>query len=92
MRADRLPMALARAHRRLPVGGRLDLSLLRRSLPDQATDDGNGGEDRDVTAVAHVRPDALVDLLVGAGFTVDEAGAGWSTDAEPARSGRSGSA
>lgn len=84
-------MALARAHRRLPVGGRLDLSLLRRSLPDQSADDGNDGEGRDVTPVADMRPDALVHLLVGAGFTVDEVGAGCSSDAEPARSRRSGS-
>ena len=65
---ERLPLALAGLHRALEVGGVLDLSLF-------------GGEGEDRTAAdddfpdrlfTHWEPEVLRDLLVGAGFTVDE--------------------
>jgi TDG/mug DNA glycosylase family protein len=65
--AVRLPLALAGLHRALAVGGVLDLSVF-----------GGDGEDRTAAdddfpdrLFASWPPDALADLLVGAGFTVD---------------------
>jgi TDG/mug DNA glycosylase family protein len=65
----RLPLALAGLHRALAPGGALDLTLFRghgeaRTGPD---DDFPG------RLFTWWQPDSLVDVLVGAGFTVDEA-------------------
>ena len=63
-----LPLALAGLHRALAVGGRLDLTLFA------GDGDERSGEDDDFPGRHFTwwRPEALTDLLVGAGFTVDE--------------------
>ncbi|CAN5560822.1 hypothetical protein BH20ACT2_BH20ACT2_13530 [soil metagenome] len=64
--AERLPLALAELHRILAVGGRLELALFRG--------DGDWISDDDLPGryFAWWQPDALADVLVGAGFLVDE--------------------
>jgi double-stranded uracil-DNA glycosylase len=68
----RLPMALAGLHRTLAVGGTLDLTVFR------GDGDGRTGADDDFPGRRFTwwRPEALADLLVGAGFTVDEISSG----------------
>src|SRR5262245_34835212 len=63
-----LPLALAGLHRALAVGGRLDLTLFA------GDGDERSGEDDDFPGRHFTwwRPEALTDLLVGAGFSVDE--------------------
>lgn len=70
--AVELPGALAGLHRALVVGGRLDLAVFRRG-------DGTTGEELSPSAddfpgrlFTWWEPEPLTDLLVGAGFTVDE--------------------
>ena len=64
----RLPLALAGLHRALEVGGVLDLTVFGG--------DGEARTDADDDFPGRLftgwRPDVLDDLLVGAGFTVDE--------------------
>jgi len=64
-----LPLALAGLHRALAVGGQLDLTLFA------GDGDERSGEDDDFPGRHFTwwRPEALTDLLVGAGFAVDEA-------------------
>ena len=64
-----LPLALAGLHRALAVGGQLDLTLFA------GDGDERSGEDDDFPGRHFTwwRPEALTDLLVGAGFDVDEA-------------------
>ncbi len=66
---DALPLALAGLHRALAVGGVLDLTVF--------AGDGHwrSGSDDDFPGRRFTwwRPEALTDLLVGAGFVVDEA-------------------
>jgi TDG/mug DNA glycosylase family protein len=64
----RLPLALAGLHRALEVGGPLDLMVFEGEGEDRSGAD-DSFPDRLFTSW---RPDALDDLLVGAGFTVDE--------------------
>ncbi len=64
----RLPLALAGLHRALEVGGLLDLRVFGGE-GEARTDADDDFPDR---LFAHWRPDVLVDLLVGAGFTVDD--------------------
>jgi double-stranded uracil-DNA glycosylase len=65
--AVRLPLALAGLHRALAVGGVLDLSVFGGEGEDRtgADDDFPG------RLFASWPPEALADLLIGAGFTVD---------------------
>jgi len=66
---DALPLALAGLHRALGVGGVLDLTVF--------AGDGElrSGEDDEFPGRHYTwwRPEPLTDLLVGAGFTLDEA-------------------
>ena len=64
----RLPLALAGLHRALEVGGVLDLTVFGGD-GEARTDADDDFPDRLFTGW---RPDVLDDLLVGAGFTVDE--------------------
>jgi TDG/mug DNA glycosylase family protein len=63
----RLPLALAGLHRALALGGTLDLTVFR------ADGDDRTGIDDDFPGRHFTwwRPDALIDVVVGAGFTVD---------------------
>lgn len=63
--AHELPMALADLHHVLPVGGRLDLLTFSGAGTWRSDDDLPG------RAFTLWQPDALVDLVVGAGFGVD---------------------
>jgi TDG/mug DNA glycosylase family protein len=66
--AERLPMALAGVHRALPVGGLLDVTMF-------SGDGGTrSGVDDDFPGrwFTWWQPDRLRDVLVGAGFEVDE--------------------
>jgi TDG/mug DNA glycosylase family protein len=67
----RLPMALAGLHRVLAVDGVLDLTVFEGDGADRS------GPDDDLPGRRFTwwRPDAVADLLVGAGFTVDEVAA-----------------
>jgi TDG/mug DNA glycosylase family protein len=64
----RLPLALAGLHRALDRGGVLDLTVFR------GDGDARTGPDDDFPGRLFTwwQPDSLVDVLVGAGFTVDE--------------------
>jgi TDG/mug DNA glycosylase family protein len=64
-----LPLALAGLHRALGVGGVLDLTVFA------GDGDERSGSDDDFPGRHFTwwRPDPLVDLLVGAGFRIDEA-------------------
>jgi double-stranded uracil-DNA glycosylase len=64
----RLPLALAGLHRALSPGGLLDLTVFR------GDGDGRTGPDDDFPGRLFTwwQPESLVDLLVGAGFSVDE--------------------
>lgn len=64
----RLPMALAGVHRALAVGGIFDLTVFRGEGADRT----DGDDDFPGRRFTWWRPDALGDLLVGAGFTIDE--------------------
>jgi TDG/mug DNA glycosylase family protein len=66
----RLPSALAGLHRAMAVGGRLSLTVFDGEGTRTSDDDLPG------RYFALWRPDDLVDLLVGAGFTVDAVGTG----------------
>ncbi|HEX6423618.1 MAG TPA: methyltransferase domain-containing protein [Acidimicrobiales bacterium] len=65
-----LPMALAELHRALAAGGVLDLTVFEGDGADRS------GADDDFPGRRFTwwRPDAVADLLVGAGFTVEEIG------------------
>jgi double-stranded uracil-DNA glycosylase len=65
---ERLPLTLAGLHRALAVGGVLDLTVFRGEGA------GRTGADDDFPGRRFTwwQPEALSDLLVGAGFTVDE--------------------
>jgi double-stranded uracil-DNA glycosylase len=65
-----LPMVLTGLHRALAVGGSLDLTVFAGDGDERtgADDDFPGRH------FSWWRPDALTDVLVGAGFTVDEIG------------------
>jgi TDG/mug DNA glycosylase family protein len=65
-----LPQVLAGVHRALAVGGSLDLTLFEGD-GDERTDPDDDFPGRHFT---WWRPEALTDVLVGAGFTVDEIG------------------
>ena len=70
--AVRLPMALAEAHRALPVDGRLHLAVFRgeeERVYEQVTPPDDDFPGRLFT---WWEPDVLADLLVGGGFTIDE--------------------
>ncbi len=66
--AERLPLAAAGLHRVLPVGGVLDLSVFAGDGVSRS------GSDNDLPGRLFTwwQPEALHDLLVGAGFQVDE--------------------
>lgn len=67
---DRMPMALAGLHRALAVGGCLDLTVF------EGDGDERTGADDDFPGRRFTwwRPEPLTDVLVGAGFTVDDIG------------------
>jgi len=66
--ADRLPLALAGLHHALEVGGVFDLTVFGGEGENRtAADDDFPGR-----LFTSWRPDVLADLLVGAGFTVDD--------------------
>jgi TDG/mug DNA glycosylase family protein len=68
---ERLPMALAGLHRALAVGGALDVTVFEGDGDDRT------GADDDFPGRRFTwwRPDALADVLVGAGFEVDDVAA-----------------
>jgi TDG/mug DNA glycosylase family protein len=68
----RLPLTLAGVHRALAVGGTFDLTVFVGD-GDARTD---GDDDFPGRRFTWWRPEALSDLLVGAGFTVDEIATG----------------
>lgn len=72
--ADRLPGALAELHRVLGVGGRLDVTAF--SGKDGITGRASMVSEDDLPGRLFTfwAPDALADLLVGAGFEVDDLG------------------
>jgi double-stranded uracil-DNA glycosylase len=65
---DRLPLALAELHRATAVGSALDLTVLHGDGSERSGE----GDDRPWPRVTWWRPEALVDVLVGSGFVVDE--------------------
>jgi TDG/mug DNA glycosylase family protein len=66
--AARLPAALAGLHRALEVGGVLDLTVFGGEGEDRTADDDEFPD----RLFASWRPDVLRDLLVGAGFEVED--------------------
>ena len=72
--ATHLPLALAQLHRAMPVGGRLHLAVFRGDPPgvyEQVTPDDDDFLGRLFT---WWEPEPLTDVLVGAGFAVDDLG------------------
>ena len=70
--AIRLPLALAGIHRALPVGGRLHAALFRGERHEVYEQLSPSDDDFPGRLFTWWEPDPLADLLVGAGFDVDD--------------------
>jgi TDG/mug DNA glycosylase family protein len=67
-----LPTALAEVHRALAVGGRLHAAVFRGERPGVYEEVTPSDDDFPGRLFSWWEPDAFVDLLVGAGFDVDD--------------------